>query len=80
MGFATLNTELIFYDLYETKNVLVSQTLFRHATSCAEAQCGHFEHFLQSSGGCNSEPMLQNACLHIIFFKLYCDVDLPSVG
>jgi len=38
------------------------------------------EHFHQSSGGCNSEPMLQMPVFVLCFLKLYCDVDLPSVG
>jgi hypothetical protein len=45
-----------------------------------ETQDGHFEHFIYSSGGRNSETMLQKICVNIIFFLLHGGLDSPSVG
>jgi len=39
------------------------------AMSCTEAQGGSFKHYLQPSGGHNSETMLQKAYVHITFFS-----------
>jgi hypothetical protein len=45
--------------------------------SCVAAKFVHFEHFLLSPEGHNSEIMLQKADVHVIFF--FCNVDSPSV-
>lgn len=45
----------------------VGQSLFRRVMSCVEARGGHCEHFIQFSGGSNSETVLQKACVHKTF-------------
>jgi hypothetical protein len=42
----------------------VSQSLFSDATSCVEAQGGHYEDFLQHLGDHNYENMLHKAYFH----------------
>ena len=47
----------------------VRQSLFRRTTSCVEARRGQCEHFLWYSGSHNSDTMLQNFCIHNIYFS-----------
>jgi hypothetical protein len=54
-------------------------SLFRSAMSCTEAQGVSFKHYLQPSGGHNSETTLQKAYAYIALFFSYCDADSPSV-
>jgi hypothetical protein len=74
---AKTNTELIFM----TPGIFqqVRQSMYRHATSCVEAQGEGFHHFLSSSGVCNEKPCLRRP-MFIWFFYLHCGVDLHSVG
>jgi hypothetical protein len=53
--------------------------MYRHATSCFEAQGEGFDHFLSSSGFCNERLCLRRP-MFIHFLYLHCGVDLPSVG
>ena len=46
--------------------------------ACMENYCVYV--LIESSGGQNLVTMLQNACVYIIFFFLYCGVDSPSLG
>jgi len=58
---AVTHAEWISDDPHDDWNFpAVRQSPFRHARSCVETQCGPFENFHSSSGGRNSENMINN--------------------
>lgn len=73
--------ETAFWDSTFLGNFPAIQSLFRNATSCTEAEDGHFEHFFKFSQGHRLETMLQKAHVHkLLFFFLYRSVGSLSTG